>query len=192
MDDRLYSFLKWTAIVLALGWVGWSIYDTFILHREAGDLAFLEGEKFFEDGAYDRAIEKYDEAIRENPGHTFAMRGRARALVKSGNYDRAIREFDAIIAMDPSLGVTYANRGIAHDFAGNYEKAVADYEKALAMDPELAEGPHWLTRFLRNQPEKPPGIADRARYLKEQLALPPEKRLLRVPDVDEAQRPYKQ
>ncbi|MDZ7804627.1 hypothetical protein [Thiohalophilus sp.] len=38
--------------------------------------------------------------------------------------------------------------------------------------PELADGPSWITRFLHLQPEKPPTIDDRARYLKEQLALP--------------------
>ncbi|NJN45226.1 MAG: hypothetical protein HC808_00540 [Candidatus Competibacteraceae bacterium] len=56
----------------------------------------------------------------------------------------------------------------------------------------MGEGPGWLTRFLRNQPEKPPSISDRARYLKEQLGLPESQRLLSVPTVDEAQRPYKE
>lgn len=192
MDDRLYSFLKWTAIIIAVIVFAALLYNTFVIGRDPGDTAYLEGEQFFADGLYDRAIEKYDQATRENPQHTFAMRGRARALVKQGKYNQAVKEFDTIIALDPSLGVTYANRGIAHDFAGHYEKAIADYEKALAMDPELSEGPHWLTRFLRNQPDKPPGIADRAGYLKAQLELPPEKRLLRVPEIDEEQRPYKQ
>lgn len=192
MDDRYYNFLKWTAIVIAVVVFATLLYNTFVVGRDPGDTAYFEGEQFFADGIYDRAIEKYDQAIRDNPQHTYAMRGRARALVKLGRYSQAIREFDAIIAMEPSLGVTYANRGIAHDFAGHYEKAIDDYEKAIALDPELTEGPHWLTRFLRNQPDKPPGIADRAGYLKQQLALPPEQRLLRVPEIDEAQRPYKQ
>jgi hypothetical protein len=34
-------------------------------------------------------------------------------------------------------------------------------------------------------------VRDRAIYLKQQLALPPEKRLLRVPEIDEKQRMYK-
>lgn len=192
MDDRLYGFLKWTAIIMAVVVVASLLYNTFVVGRDPGDQAYLEGEQLFADGYYDRAIKKYEEAISENPAHLFAMRGRGRALVKNGKYDEAIIAFDRVIAKDPSLGATYANRGIAHDFAGHYEKAVADYEKALSLDPDLAEGPHWLTRFLRNQPEKPPGIADRLRYLKEQLALPPEQRLLRVPEIDEQQRPYKQ
>jgi len=89
------------------------------------------------------------------------------------------------------LGVSYANRGIAKDTLGDYQGALADYEKALELEPEVAEGPGWLTRFLRNQPEKPPSVKDRARYLREQLAKPPAERLLRVPAEDAKQRSYK-
>ena len=74
---------------------------------------------------------------------------------------------------------------------GQYEKALADYEQALQMDRELGEGPSWITRFFRLQPEKPPTILERARYLREQLAKPESERLLRVPEEDEKQRPYK-
>jgi hypothetical protein len=74
---------------------------------------------------------------------------------------------------------------------GDYRGALDDYEKALALEPEVAEGPGFLTRFLRKQAEKPPTVADRARYLREQLAKPETERLLRLPEKDEQQRPYK-
>ena len=74
---------------------------------------------------------------------------------------------------------------------GHYSEAIADYEKAVQLDPEMVEGPNWLTRFLRLQPEKPPTIADRAAYLRQELAKPESERLLRVPEVDEQQRSYK-
>ena len=54
------------------------------------------------------------------------------------------------------------------------------------------QGPHWLTRFLRKQPEKPPTVKERLAYLEAELAKPEEERLLRIPEVDEAQRSYKQ
>ena len=63
---------------------------------------------------------------------------------------------------------------------------------ALELDPELAEGPSWLTRFLRNQADAPPTIADRARYLRAELAKPESERVLRVPEHDAQQRPYQQ
>ena len=106
-------------------------------------------------------------------------------------FDEALQVFDIAIAQEPDFAGTYANRGILYDQMGQYQKALEDYERALTMDPELAEGPKWLTRFLRLQPDKPPTIADRAQYLKQQLAKPESERVLRLPGEDEKQRPYK-
>ena len=88
-------------------------------------------------------------------------------------------------------GVTVANRGILKDRMGDYRGALADYETAIGLEPEVAEGPGFLTRFMRNQAEKPPSVADRARYIREQLEKPPSERLLGNPEEDEKQRAYR-
>lgn len=88
-------------------------------------------------------------------------------------------------------GVALVNRGILKDRVGDYQGALADYRQSLQLAPEVNEGPGLLTRFMRNQPEKPPTVADRARYLEQQLALPASERLLRLPDEDNRQRSYK-
>ncbi len=192
MDDPIYKFLKWTAIAMVCGWVGWSIYDSFFREHTPGDFEFKRAEQMFADNQYRRALKKYESALKENPDHIYAMRGRARALLQLNRMDEALAQYERVIAAQPDLGANYANRGILFDRMGRYEKAIADYEKALELDPELDEGPHWLTRFLRNQPDKPPTIGDRARYLRAELAKPPEQRVLRVPEIDEQQRTYKQ
>jgi tetratricopeptide (TPR) repeat protein len=192
MDKSLYRFLVVTAIVLTVAWIGWSIYDSTGSHREPGNLAYLSANNLFEDGDYQRALDKYDEALQEAPQHLHAMRGRARSLMQLGRFPQALAEFNTIISLEPDFGPTYANRGILHDRQGRYQKAVADYERALELDPELADGPHWLTRFLRNQPQKPPGIAERTAYLRKELAKPESERLLKVPEKDAEQRSYKQ
>lgn len=192
MDESLYRFLKWTAIALGVAWVGWSIYESFVLGRAPGDRQFQEGEQLFSDGAYERAIAKYDRALEKDAGHIHAKRGKARALLQLDRFPQALELFNELVALEPQFAGSYANRGILHDRMGRYEKAIADYERALALDPELNEGPHWLTRFLRNQPEKPPGIGDRAAYLRTELAKPAGEQQLRIPDIDGQQRSYKQ
>ena len=192
MDKRLYRFLVWTAIVLTVAWVGWSLYDSMISPRQPGDMAYLEGNTLFEDGEYDRALDKYDEALDIVPDHIHALRGRARSLMQLGQSAQALATFNTAIALEPEFAASYANRGILHDRMGRYEMAIEDYERAIELDPEIAEGPHWLTRFLRNQPEKPPGIAERAAYLRKELTKPEGERLLRLPEVDAEQRSYKQ
>ena len=191
MDDGLYKFLKYTAITLTIAWVGWSAYDSFLKDVQPGDGTYLAANKFFEDGEYQQALDEYNLALQEKPGHIHALRGKARTLMQLEKYDEALQVFNVAIAEDPDFAGTYANRGILYDRMGLYQKAVDDYEQALSMDPELADGPNWLTRFLRLQPDRPPTIADRAQYLKEQLAKPESERLLRMPGEDEKQRPYK-
>lgn len=105
-------------------------------------------------------------------------------------YDRAIERERGTRTEPLSLGVAYANRGILKDRMGDYPGALADYREALRLAPELAEGPGLLTRFLRNQAERPPSIADRADYLAGQLARPEAERLMRVPEEDARQRAY--
>ena len=191
MDPRLYKFLKYTAIILAVGWLAWGLYDSYLDPREPGDTEYHAGNRLFEDGAFGRALASYDAALREDPLHVHATRGRARTLMELGRNSEALSTFNEAIALDPEFGGTHANRGILHDRMGLYEKALQDYRTALQLDPEISKGPHWLIRFLRKQPEKPPGIAERARYIMSELKKPASERLLSVPVLDEEQRSYK-
>ena len=191
-DERVYRLLVRSAILIGVAVGGVLLYQTFIVGRPPGDTAYLEGEQFFEDGYYARALERYDTALSLAPDHFHALRARARTLMQLGRHRDALGAYGMLIAMRPDFAPLYANRGILHDRMGSYRRAIADYRQALTLDPELAEGPHWLTRFLRNQPQRPPGIADRMAYLQSELAKPASQRLLRVPEVDDARRPYKQ
>jgi len=90
-----------------------------------------------------------------------------------------------------ALSVSYANRGILKDQQGDHTGALKDYEIAIDIDASVTDGPGLLTRFMRNQPERPPNIADRARYLKQQLALPSAEQIFRIPTEDAQQHAYK-
>jgi tetratricopeptide (TPR) repeat protein len=191
-DDRPTRALKAVAVAMAVLFVGWVVYDKFFAAVAPGDMAYFAGNQAFEDGDYARAEADYREALAAVPDHLFALRGLARSLHQEGRYDQALTAYDEAIARAPEFGATYANRGILLDTIGRHEEALADYMRALKLDPKLAEGPHWLTRFLRNQPEPPPTIADRAAYLRAELAKPEAERVLRNPELDAKQRPYQQ
>lgn len=190
-SPRLYSLLKAVAIALGVLVVAWALWEK-IIAADPADTAYLDANTLFEDGFYERAARGYEEALAIDPDHIHALRGLARSLHMAGEHDRALALYDEAIARAPEFGAAYANRGILKDTMGRHEAALADYERALARDEALAEGPNWLTRFLRKQAETPPTIATRAAYLRRELAKPPEERVLRVPEEDAQQRPYKQ
>ena len=190
MDDRAYRVLMITAISLTVAWIGWWIYDSVIVEETLGDSSYLAGNSYFEDSRYSEALREYQAALAINPEHIHAKRGEARSLMQLERDQDALTLFDELIQQQPNFAATYANRGILHDRMGNYKAAIQDYQMALRLDPELADGPHWLTRFMRNQARRPPTIADRARYLQEQLNKPEAERVLSLPEEDKKQRPY--
>ncbi|HID49363.1 MAG TPA: tetratricopeptide repeat protein [Chromatiales bacterium] len=191
MDDPVYRTLRNIAIVLTLAWVGWSAWDSFFREKPPGSIEFQAGERFFEDGQYAEAVREFDRVLAIDPDNPHAISAKARSLMQLGRNAEALELYDEAIARAPEVAANYANRGILHDRMGQYERAIRDYEKAIALDPEITEGPNWLTRFLRMETERPPTIADRAGYLREQLAKPESERVLRIPEEDEKQRSYK-
>ena len=189
MSDRAWTRL---AAALAAAGVLWFLYDTLVAARDPALDAQSAADRAFEDGDYERALALYRERAALQPGNGFALRGVALSLMQLGEAGAALAAFDRAIAADPDMAFAWANRGILHDRMGRYDAAVADYARALELDPAVADGPHWLTRFLRKQAERPPTVADRLAYLRAELAKPPGERLLRLEDADAAQRPYTQ
>ncbi len=156
-----------------------------------GDYHVKTGNYRLEDGQYGEAIAEFNKALEQNPKHAGAHLGLAITSMQMKLYEQSLTHFNKAIELDPSFAVAYADRGVLHDRMGRYEQALNDYRKALELDPKLAKGPGWLWRFMRNIQEKPPTIADRARYIEEELRKPTNERVLQVPEIDEQQRMYK-
>ena len=153
-----------------------------------------EAQALLQAGTRDERLAANLESREDRAGATSARR---RAL---GRYQAALAAYDEAVEREEARGITdrnrriqgvaLANRGIVRDLLGDHRGALADYEAAIGLEPEVGEGPGFLTRFMRNQGERPPSVADRARYLREQLARPPAERLLRIPEEDAEQRAH--
>ncbi len=64
-------------------------------------------------GAYDRAIQDYDRALKLRPDNLYAYLNRGRAYARSGHPDKAIADFDRIIQFKPDLASAFFYRGLA-------------------------------------------------------------------------------
>ena len=191
MEKTSYNHLVRIALILTIAFIAWSVYDGALRENVLGESAYHAANKYFEDRKYDDALQSYYKSINNNSDFIHAHRGIARSLMQLDRHEEALNKFNEVIAREPEFGASYANRGILNDRMGNYEAAINDYKKAIALNPKLAEGPSWLTRFLRNQANKPPTLLDRLNYLQEEMKKPKDKRILNIPEEDDQQRPYK-
>lgn len=188
-DDRIYNTLKWVAIILGVSVLSMEVYRHFSSFGP-GEIAYVDANSSFKDGSYEKALELYRQSLKENPDFAPAWRGLANTYVQLQQYEKALTAIDQAIAAKPDFGGYYAIRGIVYDHQGKYRQAIEDYEKAVKTEPTVTKGMHWLDRLLHNVQEVPPTVADRLGYLKHQMSLPPEQRVLRVPELDTRQRPY--
>ena len=180
------------AVVLGILVVfGYHYYKYSVMETRPLENQYRLGNKYLEDGKYAKALQLFDEVLAQQPDYKEAYNARALTLMKMERFDESRESFNRAIELDNQFANAYANRGILNDLVGRHEAALRDYRKAIEIDPELAKGPGFLWRFLRNIPDPPPTIADRADYLEEELKKPEGERLIRVPELDSKQRMYK-
>ena len=191
-ETNTYRYLKWTAVALALGTILVFLYNGVFVRSADPYLAeYDRASRDFKDRNYESALKHFELALESNPEAEGALRGKADSLSLLGQHHEALEIYNALIKLNPDEGGYYANRGIINDRMGRYRRAIADYKRAYGIDPELDDGPGWISRFLRNQQDKPPTILARAQYLEYQLSLPAEDRKLSDPELDNQQRPHK-
>ncbi len=169
--------------LLALGFQ----YVTADREEFPGEMLYREGNYRLEHGEYDRALRCFKELEKVNPSYYPARLGEALVYIQTKKYKQARVVLDKLIEEHPDFAAAWANRGILNDREGRFEEAIRDYRKALELNPKLAKGPGFIYRILYNIKEKPSTIATRLKYLEQELSKPPEKRLLRVPEIDEKQ-----
>jgi tetratricopeptide (TPR) repeat protein len=197
VQRRFVLLLGLAILVMVAGWGALSA----LRHAPPGDYETRQGDILLGDRNYAAALERFSEALRKAPTHRGAQMGRAIALLQSGRNDEAEAAFTELIdhltaSLEPddatgigTLAAAHANRGILYDREARYEMAMRDYLDALRVDRNAVAGPGLMHKILLQA--RPSTVADRARYLQQQLMLPETERLLQVPEIDARQRMHK-
>ena len=197
----LRRFIFLMAILLVFGGLSVLVFGQFF-KQEPGDYNTRRGDQLLTSGDYDEALEQFDLALAEMPDHRGALMGRALVFIQTERYDDSIRELDHLIDFlnrnlepdDPTgrgaLAAAYGNRGTVRDRMGQYQEALDDYIESLKTDAEVVEGPGVVDKILYGS-DHVSSVRDRAIYLNEQLQLPEEERVLRIPELDDLQRMHK-
>ena len=193
-------FIIMMAVATFVMFTFWAVVKQYV-QVPPGDYEVRQGDILLGDRKFDEALERFTAALEEAPDHRGALMGRAIVFLQSERYPEAEAEFTYLIdfltnnvAPDDPTGIAvlagaYANRGIMYDRTGRYEKALEDYVRAINIDEGAVEGPGLVDKIL--YAPRPATVRKRAIYLQQQLALPEEDRLFRVPELDLEQRMHK-
>ena len=188
-QDPIYIVLVRISLILFILFTGWLIWDHFI-NRPSEIRHYLSANTDFKDKNYDSSLKKYLKAYEDNNQDVYIIEGIARSYMQLEDYKNSINYFNLAIKLDPNFAPSYANLGVVYDRQKEYSNAIKFYEKALSLDQELAVGMHWIDRLLYDVRETPSTISSRLDYLKLQMILPENERLLSVEEIDQQQINY--
>ncbi|MGC2235519.1 MAG: protein kinase [Pyrinomonadaceae bacterium] len=110
---------------------------------------YRQGDKFYSQKKYDKAIEAYTKAIELNPNDFGLYNNRAVVYHATGEYEKAIADYGKAIELNPYHFSSFNNRGAAYEDIGNIEQAINDYRKALELDPDSKLAKDNLKRILK-------------------------------------------
>lgn len=97
------------------------------LYEEARNL-------FFNEGNYEKAIEKANEIINQFPESYKAYNIRGIAKAYNGDFDEGMKDIDKALDLNPEFGYARFNKALNYELYGEYDKALTWYDKALEVE----------------------------------------------------------
>lgn len=94
-----------------------------------------EGDKYFTDGDYKKAIELYSQAVERDPKSTQIRRKLGETYAKDGKNDLALNEFSEILKIDPKNIHAYNFIGFIYINQEKWLSAIEQFENTLSIDP---------------------------------------------------------
>jgi len=118
-------------------------------HKAVPALAYL-GMTYSERGAYDKALDFYEQAIALNSQLAALHYLIADTLLKTSNADtaRAEKYLKRATELDPELAAAYLTWGRLYVRTNRYTEAAPLLERAVSLQPELPEAHYQLSRVL--------------------------------------------
>ncbi|GEM_PF-593603 len=111
---------------------------------ESAEDYYLEACRAMAEADYERAAKSYEEALRRDPQHFWALFGLAQCHAQMGRLSEAKLAYLACLALWPDCAFVYLNRGVMMARAGQAEAALRDLSRAIELEPAL--GPAYAVR----------------------------------------------
>ncbi|MXY22703.1 MAG: tetratricopeptide repeat protein [Dehalococcoidia bacterium] len=106
--------------------------------RLNADYFVNRGQRHFDIGEWELAIESYTVAIYLHPSNAMYRQRRGWVHRHIGENVKAIEDFTEAIRLDPDMASFYIDRATAFHRMGNYYRALEDSDKAIELQPDYA------------------------------------------------------
>lgn len=137
----------------------WAYASTF---AQVENAAIARGNKLYKEGQFEKAIEAYEQALKQNPENTIARYNLAAARFRSGKFEDAQKVYNEVLekSNDDALKQKAAyNSGVAFTKQNKLWESIEAYKLALRMNPLDADARFNLQKALeelRRQQKKSP------------------------------------
>lgn len=96
---------------------------------------FETGLGHYQAGAYEEALNSFNEMLALDPLNARALDARGTILTDQGKLEQAIADYTKAIEADPLYPPAYYNRGRVYGLQKKYDQAIADLRKSFELAP---------------------------------------------------------
>jgi tetratricopeptide (TPR) repeat protein len=103
------------------------------------ELYNLQGNAYYAQANYNKAIESYTKALSYDPNFKYALRNRGASYQNQNNTELAIADYEKCISIDPNYALAYNDLGLLYYDKGilYFNKATEYFKKCLQKDGRL-------------------------------------------------------
>lgn len=103
--------------------------------QEALNILFETGLGHYESGAYEEALNAFNEMLALDPLNARALDARGTILTDQGKLEQAITDYTKAIEADPLYPPAYYNRGRVYGLQKKYDEAITDLRQSFELAP---------------------------------------------------------
>ncbi len=111
----------------------------------------IMGDKYFEQGEYQKAIDAYNNYLEINPRNIKSIYNRGRSYEELGNQKKAMSDFEHVLKLDPKNVSALLSIGKNYYREENYDQALFFINKALEINDEEYMGHYLKGRVFHKQ-----------------------------------------
>lgn len=94
-----------------------------------------EGNKYFNEGNWTKAIEFYTESLKRDPKNYKVYSNRAACYTKILQWDKGLEDCNKCLEIEPTFVKAYIRKGRIQHFLKQYPQAIDTYTKGLELEP---------------------------------------------------------